>query len=193
MSSAPASKTPPSSQGPRALHGGALLARMLRKQGIDRIFSLNGGHISLIYDACIDEGIRIIDVRHEEAAGHMAHAFARTTGKIAVAVVSAGPGVTNIVTAVANAFEGGCPMLVIGGKAPLRQFELGALQDIPQAEIMAPITKLSKTVFEASRIPEYVATAIRTAVSCRSDPKTNAMKPACGGATRRGTITRPGM
>ena len=143
---------------------------MLRRSGIDTVFSLNGGHISLIYDACIDEGMRIIDVRHEEAAGHMAHAFARTTGKVGVAAVSAGPGVTNIVTAVANAFQGGCPMLVIGGKAPLRQFELGALQDIPQVEIMAPITKMSKTVFETARIPEYVAMALRVAASGRPGP-----------------------
>src|SRR6266704_1302119 len=101
MSLAPAGKIPASEPGLRngALHGGELLVRMLRRNGVDTIFSLNGGHISLIYDACIDEGMRIIDVRHEEAAGHAAHAFARIHRKIGVAIVSAGPGVTNIVTA----------------------------------------------------------------------------------------------
>ena len=134
------------------------------------IFSLNGGHIGPIYDGCIDEQIRIVDVRHEEAAGHMAHAYSRVGSHVGVAVVSAGPGVTNIVTAVANAYQAGAPLLVIGGKAPLRQFELGALQDIPQVEIMAPITKWSRTVLETRRIPEYVAEGLRRARSGRPGP-----------------------
>lgn len=151
-------------------NGGALVAATLRKAGIEVIFSLNGGHIGPIYDGCIDEQIRIVDVRHEEAAGHMAHAYSRVGSHIGVAVVSAGPGVTNIVTAVANAYQAGAPLLVIGGKAPLRQFELGALQDIPQVEIMAPITKWSRTVLETRRIPEYVAEGLRRARSGRPGP-----------------------
>lgn len=150
--------------------GGDLVVKALKREGIDRLFSLNGGHIGPIYNACLDEGIRIIDVRHEEAAGHMAHAFSRVTGRIGVAVVSAGPGVTNIVTAVANAFQAGSPLLVIGGKAPLKQFELGALQDIPQVEVMAPITKWSRTVLETWRIPEYLSIAFRQALSGKPGP-----------------------
>jgi acetolactate synthase-1/2/3 large subunit len=152
------------------LGGGELVVKALKQEGIDVIFSLNGGHIAPIYDACLDEKVRIIDVRHEEAAGHMAHAYSRITGKIGVAAVSAGPGVTNIVTAVANAYQAGSPLLVIGGKAPLKQFELGALQDIPQVEIMAPITKWSRTILETARIPEYLSIAFRQAVSGRPGP-----------------------
>lgn len=147
-----------------------MAVRALKLEGVDVIFSLNGGHIAPLYDACLDENIRIVDVRHEEAAGHMAHAYSRITGRIGVAVVSAGPGVTNIVTAVANAFQAGVPLVVIGGRAPVKQFELGALQDIPQVEIMAPITKWSRTVLETRRIPEYFSIACRQALAGRPGP-----------------------
>ncbi len=152
------------------LSGGRLAVRALKREGVDVIFSLNGGHIAPIFDACLDEGLRIVDVRHEEAAGHMAHAYARITGRIGVAAVSAGPGVTNLVTAVANAYQAGVPLLAIGGKAPLKQFELGALQDLPQVELMAPITKWSRTILETSRIPEYFGIACREAFANRPGP-----------------------
>ena len=151
-------------------NGGVLVAEALGDAGVELVFSLNGGHVGPIYDACIDRRIRIVDVRHEEAAGHMAHAYSRVGRHMGVAVVSAGPGVTNIVTAVANAYQAGAPLLVIGGKAPLRQFEMGALQDIPQVEIMAPITKWARTVLETRRIGEYVAEGLRRARSGRPGP-----------------------
>ena len=97
--------------------GGHLVARALRNEGVDTIFTLCGGHISDIYDGCLDEKIRIIDVRHEQVAAHAADGYARMTGFLGCAVVTAGPGTTNAVTGVANAFRAESPMLLIGGQA----------------------------------------------------------------------------
>jgi acetolactate synthase-1/2/3 large subunit len=98
------------------VHGGKLAARTLKKAGVDHIFTLSGGHVMPIYDGCIDEGIRVIDFRHEQAATHAADAWARVNpGRIGVAVVTAGPGVTDSVTGVANAWRANSPVLVLGG------------------------------------------------------------------------------
>ncbi|PYM79439.1 MAG: acetolactate synthase, partial [Candidatus Rokuibacteriota bacterium] len=93
---------------------------------------MNGGHIAPIYDACLEAGVRIVDVRHEDAAVHMAHAYSRLSERTGVACVTAGPGVTNTVTALATAHAAGSPLLLLGGKAPVKQFDLGALQDVDQ-------------------------------------------------------------
>lgn len=135
----------------------------LRREGVDVLFSLNGGHVALIYDACLDLGVRIVDVRHEDAAVHMAHAWGRLTGHAGVACVTAGPGVTNTVTAVAAAFTAASPLVLIGGKAPVKQFDLGALQDVDQVGILRPVTKAAFTVLEGARAPEYVNAALRLA------------------------------
>src|SRR3990172_8543925 len=97
------------------IDGGDLVARMLKREGIDTIFTLSGGHIQNIYDGCLDEGIRVIDTRHEQSAGHAAEGYSRLTRKCGVAVVTAGPGVTDTVTAVATAYQNASPLLVIGG------------------------------------------------------------------------------
>ena len=110
--------------------GGVLAARMLKAEGIDVIFSLVGGHIYTLYDACVDEGIRIIDVRHEEAAAHMAEGYALTTGKPGVCVVTAGPGFTNMITGTANAFMAGSPILCLAGHSPLGGYDSLPLQDL---------------------------------------------------------------
>src|SRR5262245_38552946 len=101
--------------------GGHLVARALKAEGIEAIFTLCGGHIMDVYDGCADAGIRVIDVRHEQAAGHAADAWTRLTGVPGCAVVTAGPGLTDAVTAVANAWRAQVPMLLIGGQGPLRQ------------------------------------------------------------------------
>lgn len=142
---------------------GRLAVAQLRREGVEVLFSLNGGHIALIYDACLDLGVRIVDVRHEDAAVHMAHAYGRLTGRAGVACVTAGPGVTNTVTAVAAAHAAASPLLLVGGKAPLGQFDLGALQDVDQVGILRPVTKAAFTVLEGARVPEYLAAAIRLA------------------------------
>jgi acetolactate synthase-1/2/3 large subunit len=145
--------------------GGDLVARCLKQEGIDVIFTLCGGHVQAIYDGCIDENIRVIDVRHEQAAGHAAEGWSRATRKCGVAVVTAGPGVTDVVTAVANAYQNRSPMLVIGGRSPLVDFEKGALQEMDQVEFLRPITKWARCVYDTKRIPEYMAMAFRHALT----------------------------
>src|SRR5262245_23548122 len=110
----------------RTLTGGQLVARALKAEGIEAIFTLCGGHIIDIYDGCLNEGIRIVDVRHEQTAAHAADAWTRLTGVPGCAVVTAGPGLTDAVTAVANAWRAQTPMLVLGGQGPLVQAHMGA-------------------------------------------------------------------
>ena len=150
--------------------GGDLFARALKKEGVKYIFTLCGGHINPIYNACIDEGIEIIDVRHEQVAAHAAAGWARATGEPGIAVVTAGPGVTDSVSGVADAFAANCPMIEFGGRIPLSDFERGALQDLDQVRLMEPITKWAKTIYEAKRIPEYVSIAFRKAKSGTPGP-----------------------
>jgi len=117
------------------ISGGVLAARMLKAEGIEYVFSLVGGHIYPIFDACVDEGIKIIDVRHEAAAAHMAEGMALVTGKPGVCLVTAGPGFTNALTGVANAQAAGSPILCISGHSAIPEFDTGALQDMNQIDI----------------------------------------------------------
>ena len=130
----------------------AWIARFLKARGVDRIFGLQGGHIQPIWDHAAQLGIRIIDVRHEVAAVHMAHAHAELTGELGVAMVTAGPGVTNTTTAVANASLARAPVLVIGGCTSRAQANLGPLQDIPHVEILRPVTRQSRTLRVADQV-----------------------------------------
>ncbi|MBI2704920.1 MAG: thiamine pyrophosphate-binding protein [Actinobacteria bacterium] len=150
--------------------GGHLVARALRAEGVDAIFTLCGGHIIDIYEGCLDEGIRIIDVRHEQTAAHAADAYARLTGVPGVAVVTAGPGTTDAVTGVANAFRAQVPMLVIGGQAARRQYHQGGLQELDHVSLMKPITKFATAVLDTERIPELVSMAFREAFNGRPGP-----------------------
>ena len=147
-------------------HGGKLAARALKLAGVDCVFTLSGGHIMPIYDGCLDEGIRIIDVRHEQAAAHAADAWSRVNpGKIGVALVTAGPGVTDAVTGVANAWRANSPCLIIGGQGPFANTGRGSLQEMDHVSLMRPITKYSAACYDTERIPEYIEKAIRHAVS----------------------------
>ncbi|MDC1198803.1 thiamine pyrophosphate-binding protein, partial [bacterium] len=123
----------------------AWIARALKARGVDRVFGLQGGHIQPIWDHCARQGIRIVDVRDEGAAVHMAHAHAELTGGFGVAMVTAGPGVTNCVTAMANASLARIPVLLIGGCTSRPQANMGPLQDIPHVDIMRPISRYSRT------------------------------------------------
>lgn len=152
------------------MHGGRLVARVLKNEGVSHLFTLCGGHIASIYDGCIDEGIAIIDTRHEQAAAHAADAYARLTRGIGVAAVTAGPGVTDAVTAVANAFYANSPLLLIGGAAPLEQQGRGALQEMEQVALLKPITKYSIAIHQTDRIPELLTQAIRIALSGKPGP-----------------------
>jgi acetolactate synthase-1/2/3 large subunit len=149
-----------------SVHGGKLLARALKQARVECIFTLSGGHIMPLYDGCIDEGIRIIDVRHEQAAVHAADAWARCNpGRIGVAAITAGPGVTDGVTGVANAWRANSPILVIGGQGPFSNLRRGSLQEMDHVSVMRPITKFADSVYQTHRIPEYVELAIRHSVS----------------------------
>lgn len=150
--------------------GGRLAAKTLRQEGVEAVFTLCGGHVMDIYAGCIEEGIRIVDVRHEQTAAHAADAWSRLTGVPGVAVVTAGPGVTDAVTGVANAFRAQVPMLLIGGQAPVRNALKGGLQELNLVDLMKPITKFSATVFHTERIPEYIGMALREAHNGRPGP-----------------------
>src|SRR5436309_3446290 len=152
------------------LSGGDLVARVLAQAGVSHVFTLCGGHILPIYDGCLREGIRVIDLRHEQAAAHAADAWARLTRNLGVAIVTAGPGVTDAVTGVANAYSARSPVLLIGGAAPLGLRGLGALQEMEQVALLRPITKGSWSVAETRQIPETLTTAIRAALSARPGP-----------------------
>jgi acetolactate synthase-1/2/3 large subunit len=147
------------------VHGGRLVAQALKRHGITHIFTLCGGHIQAIYDGCLDEDIRVVDVRHEQTAGHAADGYARVTGRPGVCAVTAGPGVTDVVTAVANAQRAGVPIVVIGGAGPKLLQDMGSLQDMDAVTLMRPITKWSVQVPDVSRIAEYVDAAFRVAQS----------------------------
>jgi acetolactate synthase-1/2/3 large subunit len=141
--------------------GGHLVAKALKSEGVDTIFSLCGGHIIDIYDGCMDEGIKVVDVRHEQVAAHAADGYARQTGRLGCVVTTAGPGCTNAVTGVATAFRSESPVLHIGGQAALTQHRMGGLQDLPHVDIMRPITKFASTVASTERVADMVAMAAR--------------------------------
>ena len=145
------------------VHGGRLVSKALKRHGVTHLFTLCGGHIQAIYDGCLDDGIRVVDTRHEQTAGHAADGYARVTGKPGVCAVTAGPGVTDVVTAVANAQRAGVPMIVIGGAGPRALQDMGSLQDMNHVELMRPITKWSVSVPSTDRIQEYLDAAFRVA------------------------------
>ena len=147
------------------VHGGRLVAQALKRHGTTHLFTLCGGHIQAIYDGCLDEGIRVVDVRHEQTAGHAADGWARVTGKPGVCAVTAGPGVTDVVTAIANAQRAGIPLVCIGGAGPRALCDMGSLQDMDCVSLMRPITKWSVQVPETRRIAEYIDSAMRIAQS----------------------------
>jgi acetolactate synthase-1/2/3 large subunit len=152
------------------LHGGWLVAKILQREGVEVVFTLSGGHIAGIYDGCLREGIRVVDTRHEQAAVHAAEGWARVTRKPGVALLTAGPGVTDGITGVANAYLAGSPVLVIGGAAPQGLWDRGALQEMGQLELLRPITKWARSVHETSRLGEYTAMAFRQMLSGKPGP-----------------------
>jgi acetolactate synthase I/II/III large subunit len=151
-------------------HGGRLIADHLAAEGVDALFTLTGGHISAIYDGCKDRGIRVIDVRHEQAAAHAADAYGRLTFRPGVAAVTAGPGVTDAITGVTNAFYANSPMVLLGGRNPLALEGMGALQDAPQVELLRPVTKRAEVALETRRLREVLGYAFREALTHRMGP-----------------------
>ncbi|MGI8713618.1 MAG: thiamine pyrophosphate-binding protein [Solirubrobacteraceae bacterium] len=152
------------------MSGGHLVAKALRAEGIEAIFTLCGGHIIDIYDGCIDEGIKVIAVRHEQVAAHAADGYARVTGRPGCAVVTAGPGTTDAITGVANALRAESPMLLIGGQGALDQHRMGSLQDLPHVDLMRPITKFASSVLTTERVADMVSMAFRESLAGAPGP-----------------------
>src|SRR5512142_2081624 len=153
-----------------SLTGGRLVARLLRTEGVTTVFTLSGLHIAPIYAGCVDEGVRLVDTRHEQAAAHAADAWARLHRGVGVCVVTAGPGVTGTVTGVANAWAANVPLVVLGGAAPTFNQGRGSLQEMPQTQLFAGITKWSDRVPSPELVPSFLARAFRVARSGRPGP-----------------------
>ncbi len=154
---------------PDPLTGAHVLARTLEMLGVREVFTIAGDHVLPAIDAMADGPFRFVDTRHEQAAAHMADGWARITGRPGV-VLATTPGFANVVPALANAAHAESPMLSIGGSAPLSQLGRGAMQEIDQVGMARPVTKLSEIVTDPARIPDMVATAMRTALTGRRGP-----------------------
>ena len=152
------------------LTGGQLVARMLRQEGVTTAFTLSGLHVAPIYAGCVEEGIRLVDTRHEQAAAHAADAWARLTRGVGVAIVTAGPGVTDAVTGVANAFSANVPLLLLGGAAPTFNQGRGSLQEMAQVPLFQGITKWADRIPAPELVPSFLAKAFRVARAGRPGP-----------------------
>jgi len=150
--------------------GNMLLARALVQEGAQALFYLMGAPILDASKACGVEGIRMIDVRHEQAAAMMAHAYARVLARPGVCLSSSGPGTVNLSTGLANALIDAAPVVALGGSSPVGDYGTDAFQEIDQVAVMRPVTKWADRVYEARRIPEYVHRAFTTASSGKPGP-----------------------
>src|SRR6476646_2588406 len=148
----------------------SVIARFLKQRGVDRVFGLCGGHIMPIWMKLDDEGIRIVDVRDERAAVYMAHAHAELTGGLGVAMVTAGPGVTNAMTGIANAHVTRAPVLVLSGTPPRAQENRGALQDMAHTAFVRPLTRYARTVREPALVLQELDEAVSRAFGQGGEP-----------------------
>lgn len=152
------------------VQGGHLVAKTLHELGVREVFSLAGGHINPIYNACQSLGIRIIDTHHEQGAAMAADAYGRVSKTPGVCLVTAGPGFTNALTGVAGAHMSNAPFIIISGRSGVEENDKLSLQEIDQQAMAGPITKWARTVFDPLRIPEYVSNAYKRAISGRPGP-----------------------
>ena len=153
-----------------ALHGGRLVAKRLKAHGVSKLFSLSGGHLFSIYDGCREEGIDIVDTRHEQSAAFAAEGWAKATREPGVCALTAGPGVTNGMSALASALQNGSPMLALGGRAPAARWGMGSLQEIDHVPFVAPVTKLARTAATTADIPGLVDDALRVCLEAPTGP-----------------------
>src|SRR5215210_1892073 len=152
------------------LHGGRLVARRLRARGVTKLFTLSGGHLFSIYDGCREEGIDIVDVRHESTAGFAAEGWAKVTRTPGVAALTAGPGVTNGMSAMASAQQNHSPILVLGGRAPASRWGQGSLQEVDHVPFVRPLVKLAATAGATAEIPGLLDEAWEVARTPHSGP-----------------------
>jgi acetolactate synthase-1/2/3 large subunit len=152
------------------LHGGRLIARRLKAHGVTKLFTLSGGHLFSIYDGCRAEGIDIVDVRHESAAAFAAEGWAKVTRQPGVCALTAGPGVTNGLSALGSALQNHSPVLALGGRAPAMRWGQGSLQEIDHVPFVRPLVKLAATAGSTAEIPALIDEAWATALAPHSGP-----------------------
>jgi acetolactate synthase-1/2/3 large subunit len=152
----------------QTIHAGRLIARRLRACGVDTIFTLSGGHLFSIYDGCRDEGIRLIDTRHEQTATFAAEGWSKVTRLPGVAALTAGPGVTNGMSAMAAAQQNQSPLVVLGGRAPALRWGMGSLQEIDHVPFVAPLARFAATAQSADAAGQLIDQALRAAVRAPS-------------------------
>jgi acetolactate synthase-1/2/3 large subunit len=157
-------------EGAEEFHGGRLIAKRLKAHGVTKLFTLSGGHLFSIYDGCREEGITIVDVRHEQTAAFAAEGWAKVTRELGVCAVTAGPGVTNAMSALGSAQQNDSPMLVLGGRAPAWRWGQGSLQEIDHVPFVRPLVKLATTADSAAEIQELIDEAIDVALTPHSGP-----------------------
>jgi acetolactate synthase I/II/III large subunit len=149
-------------------HAGRLIARRLKASGIDTVFTLSGGHLFSLYDGCRSEGIRLIDTRHEQTAAFAAEGWSKVTRQPGVAALTAGPGVTNGMSAMAAAQQNSSPLLVLGGRAPAGRWGMGSLQEIDHVPFVAPLTRFAATAPSAAAVSDLIDDALRATVEAPS-------------------------
>src|SRR6201999_1236985 len=154
----------------RAVHAGHLVARRLRASGIDAIFTLSGGHLFSIYDGCRAENIRLIDTRHEQTAAFAAEGWSKVTRVPGVVALTAGPGVTNGMSAMAAAQQNQSPLVVLGGRAPALRWGQGSLQEIDHVPFVAPLTRFAATAESADAVGGLIDDALRAATGAGGTP-----------------------
>ncbi len=153
-----------------AVHGGRLVARRLAAHGVTKLFTLSGGHLFSVYDGCREEGIDIVDVRHESCAAFAAEGWAKVTRTPGVCALTAGPGVTNGMSALGSALQNHSPMLVLGGRAPAMRWGQGSLQEIDHVPFVRPLTRFAATAGSTAEIPALIDEAWEAAVRPHSGP-----------------------
>ncbi len=151
-------------------HAGEQAIAAVRGFGVDTVFTLNGGHIWPLYEACRNQGVRVFDARHEQSATFAAEAYAKLTRTPGVAALTAGPGITNGVSAVTSAWFNGSPLVVLGGRAPAQRWGAGSLQELDHVPILSSITKSAATVHDAGKAGLVVHEAVALATEPHRGP-----------------------
>src|ERR671933_2258640 len=152
------------------VHGGRLVAQRLKAHGVSKLFTLSGGHLFSVYDGCRAEGIDLIDVRHESAAAFAAEGWSKVTRQPGVCALTAGPGVTNGMSAIASAHKNNSPMVVLGGRAPQMRWGQGSLQEVDHVPFVRPLTRSAQTAFETADIPELFDEALTASLRSPTGP-----------------------
>src|SRR5215218_184661 len=152
------------------VHGGRLVSATLKAHGVSHLFTLSGGHLFSIYDGCKHDGIALVDTRHEQTATFAAEGWEKVTRQPGVAALTAGPGVTNGMSAIASAQQNGSPVLVLGGRAPAMRWGQGSLQEIDHVPFVRPLTKFAATPETTAEIPGLIDDALVAAVTPHSGP-----------------------